>query len=262
MNYAFCYIIELQYLGFRYHGWFHQPDVKTVQFMVDKTLTFILKQQKFKTLGASRTDAKVSANHMVFELFLKDELPNLDDFLNVFNQNLPNDIRATKINQTTANFNILQTPKKKEYIYLFAFGEKPHPFSAPLITTFLEDLDLELMKKGALLFQGKHNFKKYCTKPSQHTQFEREILLSTIQDNDLYQANFFPKQTFAFHVHSKGFLRYQVRLMMGQLVRLGRHEITLNELKESLSYNDQDHSKIPYIAPASGLILNKTEIDF
>ena len=42
--------------------------------MIDKTLRYILKNQSFKTLAASRTDvAKVSAQEAAFELFLKDE---------------------------------------------------------------------------------------------------------------------------------------------------------------------------------------------
>ncbi len=259
MKYNYYYIIEIQYIGFRYHGWFYQPDVKTVQMMINKTLSFLFNNKDYKTLGASRTDSKVSANQMFFELFTDNKISNKEHFVDDFNNNLPNDIKVVSIKQTTADFNILQAPKNKEYIYLFAFGEKPHPFSAPLISTFSEDLDIEMMIKGALLFEGKHNFANYCSKPSKNTILSREITLSCIKENNIYVANFFPKKTYAFHIHSNGFLRYQVRLIMGQLIRLGKNQISLEEIKYSL----QNESKIktPYIAPASGLILNKTNID-
>ena len=67
----FYYLIDIQYLGYRFHGWQKQPKVKTLQFMVDRTLKFILEKQSFKTLAAGRTDAMVSANETAIELFLQ-----------------------------------------------------------------------------------------------------------------------------------------------------------------------------------------------
>lgn len=250
----YYYLIHIQYLGFRFHGWAKQPNVKTVHQFIDKTLPFVLGHNNFKTLGSSRTDAMVSANHYVFELFLKEPLET-KRFLQEFNRNLPTDIRAIKIEETDQQFNIIHAPKLKEYIYLFAFGEKCHPFSASLLSSFLEDLDINLMKKGALLFQGKHNFKKYCTKPSEKTNFMRTVELSQIVENNLFQANFFPEKSYIYHIHAKGFMRNQIRLMMGQLLRLGRGEISIQEIEDSLIHPDDN--PLEYIAPPSGLILNK-----
>jgi tRNA pseudouridine38-40 synthase len=161
----YFYLIHVQYLGFRFHGWAKQPNVKTVHQFIDKTLPFVLGHKNFKTLGSSRTDTMVSANHAIFELFINEAL-DIEYFFREFNRNLPSDIRIIKIEETNADFNVIQSPKTKEYIYLFAFGEKAHPFAASILSSFMEDLDIELMKEGALLFQGKHNFRKYCTKPS------------------------------------------------------------------------------------------------
>ena len=252
------YLIHIQYLGFRFHGWAKQTGLKTLHQMVDKTLSFALGHTKFKTLGASRTDAMVSANRSAFELFLEEPL-NLNQFLFDLNRNFPADIRALNIEEVDRHFNIIQNPKIKEYVYLFSFGEKCHPFSASLISSFMENLDIDLMKKGALFFQGKHNFRKYCTKPSEKTNFEREILVSKIEENKLYQANFFPDTSYVYHVHSIGFMRNQIRLMMGQLLRLGRGEISLNDIESSLLQPDE--IPLDYIAPPSGLILNYVEFD-
>jgi len=254
----YFYLIHIQYLGFRFHGWAKQPNVKTVHHMIDKTLPFVLGHKNFKTLGSSRTDAMVSANHALFELFLNEFL-DIEQFFQTLNSNLPTDIRAIKIEETDATFNIIQSPKIKEYLYLFAFGEKCHPFCAPLLVSFMENLDIELMKEGAELFQGKHNFKKYCTKPSEKTVFEREILLSKIELNTVYTANFFPVKSYAYHIHGKGFMRNQIRLMIGQLFRLGRGEIRLNDIVDSLQHPDD--IPLDCIAPPSGLILNRVRFD-
>ncbi len=254
----YYYLIHIQYLGYRYHGWLKQPELKTIEFMIEKTVRFILGHTNFKILGTSRTDSKVSANHSAFELFVNNPL-NINQLLRDFNQNLPNDIKVIKIEKKDKHFNIINAPRIKEYIYLFSFGEKCHPFSAPLISSFQDNLDLDLMKKGALLFKGKHNFKRYCTKPNPGTIFEREVLVSKIEENNIYKASFFPAKTYAYHIHSKGFMRYQVRLIMGQLFSLGRGETGLNEIKESLK-GDNDNP-LRHIAPSSGLILNKMEFE-
>jgi len=248
------YLIHIQYLGFRFHGWAKQTDLKTVQLMVDKTLAFILEHNNFKTLGSSRTDAMVSANHMAFQLFINDAVDK-DQFLKDFNRYLPNDIRAMKIEEVDEKFNIINTPREKEYVYLFAFGEKCHPYGASLMSFFHEQLDIGLMMEGAKIFEGKHNFKKYCSRPSEGTIFEREITHSSIEENNLLKANFFPDKSYAYHIHSKGFMRNQVRMMMGQLISLGKGEIGLEELKNSLIAVDSKPFR--YIAPSSGLILNK-----
>jgi tRNA pseudouridine38-40 synthase len=253
----YFYLVHIQYLGFRFHGWAKQPNVKTVHQFIDKTMPFVLGHKEFKTLGSSRTDAMVSANHAVFELFLKEPL-DIDQFFHDLNSNLPTDIRAIKIEETDQLFNVIQSPKTKEYIYLFAFGEKCHPFSAPILSSFMYDLDIDQMKKGALLFEGKHNFRKYCTKPSDKVVFEREIEASFIEENNIYQANFFPDKSYVFHISSKGFMRNQIRLMMGQLLRLGRGEITLDDIESSLK--DPDDISLDCIAPPSGLILNSVHI--
>jgi tRNA pseudouridine38-40 synthase len=253
----YFYLIEIQYLGYRFHGWAKQPAVKTIHEMVDKTFRFALPGMRFKTLGSSRTDAMVSANQSIFELFLDEEIDQ-EELLESLNSNFPPDIRVISISEVDSNFNIIQSPKTKDYVYLFAFGEKAHPFSAPFVYTFQEELDIELMQEGAQLFEGLHNFKNFCTKPKENSVYEREITHSRIERNSVLSADFFPENTWAFHIQSKGFLRNQVRMMMGQLYKLGKGDLSLEELKESLLGKPRPHFE--YIAPASGLLLYKIDI--
>ncbi|HEY9183985.1 MAG TPA: tRNA pseudouridine(38-40) synthase TruA [Salegentibacter sp.] len=254
----FYYLIKIQYLGFRLHGWQKQPDVKTVEDLITKTLRYVLPGEKFKILGTSRTDAMVSAMDSGFELFLDEKpLEDLENFLKLFNLNLPQDIRALSISEVDSKFNIIQHPKYKEYIYLFSFGDKNHPFCAPLMANFQEDLDIEKMKQAAALFRGQHNFRNYCVRVSENSKFEREMQVSEIVENIDITASFFPENTFLFRISGEGFLRHQVRLMMGTLVLVGRGEFKLEDIRNSLKA-DYD-MQMDYIAPASGLILNKVD---
>ena len=257
----FYYFIKVQYLGYRLHGWQKQPDVKTVEGLITKTFRWVMPEAKYKILGTSRTDAMVSAEESAFELFLDHEpLEDLDAFLKLFNKNLPQDIRAIAIEEVDKDFNIIQHSKTKEYAYLFSIGDKFHPFCAPFMANFQEDLDVEKMKAGARLFKGTHNFKNYCVRVSEKSTFEREMICSEIVENDVYTANFFPERSYIFHIHASGFLRHQVRLMMGALVLLGRGELQLEDIEKSL-LPDKTEYQMDYLAPASGLILRKIEFD-
>ena len=106
-NKKYYYLFKIQYLGYRFHGWQKQPKIKTVQLMIERTLKFILEDQKFRILAAGRTDAMVSANEAAFELFLNDHpIENFTEFLRLFNHNLPNKY------------------SKLEYIFIFLFALK------------------------------------------------------------------------------------------------------------------------------------------
>lgn len=253
----YFYVITIQYLGYRFHGWQKQPHVKTLHLMVDRTLNFILEGKPFKSLSSGRTDAMVSAECAAFELFLETPLEDQHAFLDLFNYNLPQDIRAISIREVDAKFNIINHSKIKEYLYLFTYGEKCHPFCAPIMTTILDHLDIDLMKQGAKLFEGTHYFKSYCFKPTDHGVYNREIITCELVENTIYTANYFPEKSYILRVRGKGFMRNQIRLMMGTLIDLGKGKLSLETISKSL---EQDcFIKMEHIAPASGLILNKIE---
>lgn len=251
------YLFRIEFLGFRYHGWQKQPKFRSVQGMVDKTLEFILGHVNFKTHGCGRTDAKVSADDFAFELFSYEPL-NFNDLLTEFNKNLPSDIRAKSVVEVSSDFNIIKNSKEKEYHYYFSSGEKSHPFNAPLIRDFGAPLNIEAMQQAASLFLGTHNFKRFASKPTENAIFEREIICSEVVPNNIVSANFTPHESFIYKVRSTGFLRYQVRLMVGALVNVGRGEWSLSELQEHLF--NPDGLQVKHIAPSSGLVLH--EVNF
>jgi len=249
------YLITFEYLGFRYHGWQKQTvGIKTVQSMMDKTIAFILEHEEFKTLGSSRTDAMVSAHKTVCKLTIKKDDDREPEFLQAgFDKNLPKDIRVTKVERTTRDFSIITGSKKKVYHYYFCLENRPSPFIAPFMSSFAEDLDIEKMMEAAKIYQGTHNFRRYCYRPSPDTIFEREILEAEIVENTEITASFFPEKTYVFKVVGAGFMRHQVRLMMGALVDVGSGWHTMESFKETLKGNTADAAS--FIAPSSGLVL-------
>jgi len=254
----YAYLVWVQYLGFRYSGWQKQPGQKTLEGMLLKTLKFIDPGKQYKILGAGRTDAKVSAIKMAFQLLTPvAPIEDLPAFVDDFNKNLPSDIRILEVQLADPEQNIIQSAKVKEYIYIFSFGSKNHPFCAPFMANFLEELDLPLMKRAAKIFEGTHNFQNFTARIQPNTKVTRTIDHCEILENNEFTANFFPEKSYFLSVKGAGFMRYQIRMMMGALVLLGKGELEFQTLQKALSANDK--LLIPYVAPGSGLFLRKME---
>ena len=77
--------------------------------------------------------------------------------------------------------------------------------------------------------------------------------------NDKLTANFIPEESYYIEFKSKGFVRNQVRLMVGALYLLSTNRLTIEALESALieHYNFNNHL---IIAHASGLHLES--IDF
>lgn len=254
------FLVRLQFLGFRYHGWQKQKTGhKTIQEMLDKTLWFILGEYNSKTLGASRTDAMVSADDFICKITTKVET-TAETLLTELNKNLPQDIRVLDIIQTQKDRNIIDESKTKTYHYYFCNEEKANPMISPYMTNFIDDLDFELVKEAAKVFEGHHDFKRFCYRPTPKKIFKREVLSSLVKENDELTASFFPKKSYIFEVKAQGFMRHQVRIMMGALILVGSKKMTLDDLKECLL--GESFERVPLIAPASGLKLFKTDFNF
>jgi tRNA pseudouridine38-40 synthase len=256
----FHYLLELQFLGFRLHGWQKQSTThRTIQGMLERTLITVLEHENFKTLGASRTDSMVSSLSSLCKLTIKDSDIDPDELKEKLNANLPADIKVKSLSRTTEELRIINDPKVKEYHYYFCNDEDASPLIAPFMCNYNEELNLETMQKAAKLFEGEHNFKNFCYRAHEtpNKVFKRSVDFCEVKVNDILTANFFPEKSYVFIVKGQGFMRHQVRMMMAAVIMTGSGEISVDQLADSLKGNT-----IPFkifVAPASGLQLFKTE---
>lgn len=255
------FLVELSYCGFRYHGWAKQPQVKTIQGQVERTIQYIYPATKFKTLGCSRTDKMVSAEQFYFELFIEESL-DLEHFKLSMLENLPQDISFKTIKKIDTDFNVIQDVVWKEYQYTFT-DEDFHPFFSPFCYFSPIKLDVEIMKKAANLFLGLHGFSNFTHPLNENREsYKREILVSEIIENhesQLKVGSLELNRSFTFVVRSKGFLKSQVRMMVGAIIHAGQGKLTLKEIESALEKIESDQEKLldnhAIISPASGLKL-------
>ncbi|MCC5937528.1 MAG: tRNA pseudouridine(38-40) synthase TruA [Lunatimonas sp.] len=250
----FSYLIGIQYLGLRYHGWQVQKGVKTIQGTLERVFRYVLGHEDFTILGSSRTDSGVSCLQGAFVIYLR-EAADWDELLKYSNEHLPADIRLLYVKAVDRSFNVIQHVAKKRYGYYFSLGEKPHPFQSGALAYAGRGLDIALMREAAALFVGRHDFRRFCTHGKQLDDFVREIYVSELLPLDGKVA-FWPREdAYVFRVDGNGFLMHQVRRMVAALFMVGRGELSVQSL--AAAFVDPTPSPVSPKAAPQGLVLEE-----
>lgn len=250
----YSYLIGIQYLGLRYHGWQVQKGVKTIQGTLERVFRYVLGHEDFTILGSSRTDTGVSCLQGAFVIYLR-ETVDWNDLLELSNEHLPADIRLLYARSVDRSFNVIQHVVKKRYGYYFSLGEKPHPFQSGALAYAGNRLDIGVMQEAASLFVGRHDFRRFCTHGKQLDDFVREIFVSALVPLD-GGSEFWPnKDVYVFRVDGSGFLMHQVRRMAAALFMVGRGELSKQALEAALA--DPTTSPISPKAAPQGLVLEE-----
>ncbi len=251
------FLITFQYLGFGFDGVQKHPGLRTLQGMMEDRWTKLLPDHHIRLKFSSRTDKLVSSRESFCLLMIVGpELEN--DFFKHLGSVLTSEVKLLKCEPVIDSFILLNNIGFKEYHYYFSHGLiDVDPFSAPFISHFREQLDLIKMNEAARLFLGTHEYRHYTqTKKSSSTT--RTIDVCEILRNQHFTASFFPDETYYFRVTGRGFMRGQVRLMMGALIRVGIGELSIQELSQSLLTEKENFIK--FLVPASGLILHSSQL--
>jgi len=250
----FYYKVSTEYRGQNFFGWQIQTREKTIQGEINQALAKLCKSKDLKTLGSSRTDAGVHAKDQVFKASLPVDIP-LKGLVDGLNSLLPRDIKILKACRSDANFHPLRDAKWKRYSYLFT-SDSTSPFSWDLIAKAPGALDINLMREGAKLFLGTHDFANFrCTGTDVPTTI-REILEIELKK----ESSTGPWGEFSYYsleIKGRGFLKQMARLIMGSLWNLGRGKITTEQLKDAIEMKTQ--GKVGPVAPPQGLYLKEIQ---
>lgn len=192
----------------------------------------------FRVVASGRTDKGVHALAQVCHIDLPPFWRDLTKLKSSLNQMLPSSIKVTKLISVSDDFHARYSAKKRSYRYLLKVGES-NPFEAKYIT-FIKELEFQTVEKNIKLFLGEHDFKNFMKTGSDVGSSSRII----------YKAFAYRyKDYIVFNFQANGFLRAQIRLMVGALLTLDSKEI-----KDKLN-NRYNHKLKP--APSNGLYLSK-----
>ena len=100
------------------------------------------------------------------------------------------------------------------------------------------------MEEAIKVFEGKHDFRAFVTENKEKNNCIRNITCGRIKSN---------RDEIVFTFTGDGFLRYQVRNMVGLLIRVGEGKKTSTDVQKIL--DSKDRSKSGKTAPPEGLYL-------
>ncbi len=238
------YLIKLSYDGSDFVGYQAQPGLRTVQGELETVLTRINDNQKVVVCSTGRTDKKVHALcqyiHADIDVVITEK--KLKRAMNTY---LPQDIHVISVKKVSDDFHARYNVYQKEYKYTLNMGEF-NPIMRNYIFQYNHDLNIEKMKEAINYFVGEHDFRAFVTENKDKKNCVRNITKASIT---------LKNKNVIFTFKGNGFLRYQVRNMVGILIKVGEEKIDPIEVFKILK--SRDRSKNGVTAPPEGLYLVK-----
>lgn len=237
------YLMTFSYDGTNYNGYQKQPNLITIQEVIEKCLTKINGNKQLSIHASGRTDSKVHAINQKAHFDLEKEL-DLERLRHSLNKLLPKDIYVKSIVNVDDCFHARFNVVKKEYIYKINIGEY-NPLEVNYIFQYNSHLDIDKMKKAIKYFEGEHDFSSFTKQNEEKESYVRNIYDTKISlFNDIITIKFV----------GNGFLRYMVRNMVGALIEIGSGKKEPNEILRLLEVKDRKEAGIT--ADANGLYLS------
>jgi len=237
--------VVVAYDGSDFFGYQGQPDVRTIQGVIEDALERIFKQRIY-TQAAGRTDAGVHAEGQLVVFNCPNDNMTLLDVKNALNANLPDDVYVREVYEVPENFHPRYDVKKRIYHYFIHTSKEKNVFLRKYVWWFPYDLDVDRMREAARYLEGEHDFSSFKT-----GEDERDPVRTIYRIRILKLK----KDLVLVRVEGRSFLRRMVRNIVAVLVKVGLGDWPPQKVKEVLEARDR--SAAAGTAPAHGLYFYK-----
>lgn len=198
------------YDGTNYCGWQIQNNGLTIEEVLNKTLTELLKE-KITVTGASRTDSGVHAEGNVAVFDTENRMP-ADKICFALNQRLPDDIRILQSEEVAPDYH----PRKQNCVKTYEYKIMNRKIEIPTLRLYTHfcyyPLDVDKMREAGAYLVGEHDFKSFCTARGQ-----AEETVRTIYSLDIEKTG----DLITIRIKGSGFLYNMVRIIAGTLMKVG-----------------------------------------
>ncbi|MFC2381509.1 MAG: tRNA pseudouridine(38-40) synthase TruA [Prevotella nigrescens] len=230
------YFIKFSYNGTNYHGWQIQPNGITVQEVLEKALSTLLRS-KTGVVGAGRTDSGVHARTMFAHFDCSEEAIDCKQLCYKLNRLLPRDVAVTAVFPVGNELHARFSATSRTYHYYMHHGR--NPFLKAYSCEMPYVLDYDRMNKAASYLVGEHDFKCFCKAGGDNktticnlteARWERCNTQLSIRGN-VEEAG-----QWCFVITANRFLRNMVRAVVGTLVEVGRYRISPDEFQKIVDH--------------------------
>lgn len=240
--------LVVAYDGTNYRGWQLQPNGVTIEEVLNRALTELLKEP-IAVIGASRTDSGVHARGNVAVFDTENRMP-ADKICFALNQRLPEDIRIQSSEEVSADWH----PRKANCIKTYEYRILNRKIAMPLERLYSHfcyvALDVERMRQAAQHIIGEHDFKSFCTVRTQAEETVRTVYSLDIDKKD---------DMITIRISGNGFLYNMVRIIAGTLMKVGMGVYPPEHVAEIIEARDRQQAG--QTALAKGLTLVSLEYE-
>ncbi len=239
------YFIELSYNGKAYHGWQNQPNAISVQEVLEKALTTLLKQ-KIGIVGAGRTDAGVHAMQMFAHFDISNEI-DFEKLKYNLNSFLPKDIAIHNIFKVNEDAHARFDAISRTYIYRISLTKNVFTFNDTYY--FKQTLDINKMNEATKILLEYKNFKCFSRSNTDVKTYNCDIMNAAwvIENDEL-----------VFTIKADRFLRNMVRAIIGTMIEIGTGKMKLAQLHDVIKSEDRSQAG----ASVSGHALYLSRIEY
>lgn len=237
------YLLKFSYDGSKYYGYQCQPGLNTIQECLEGAICKVNNNIKRSVHSSGRTDKGVHALCQYAHVDLDIDITP-KKLKRAINSHLPDDIHIVDTCIVNDDFHARYHVVSKKYEYYLNLGEY-NPIEKNYVFQYNYELNIDIMNDAIKVFLGEHDFRAFVTEGKEKENCVRTITSAYIEKID--------NEKIKFVFEGTGFLRYQIRNMVGILIKVGENKISTEDVEKILL--SKDRSKSGKTAPANGLYL-------
>ncbi len=241
------YCIEFSYSGKNYFGYQIQPNEISVQEVLEKALSTILREE-IKITGAGRTDTGVHAKKIIAH-FNTEKKPG-EQLVYQLNSFLPEDIAVKKIFGVRNDFHARFDATFRTYEYYIDLEKNPFTQDSSW-QIWKRDLDVDRMNEACKILFEYEDFTSFSKLHTENKTNNCKIFKAYWEQNG---------SELKFTISADRFLRNMVRAIVGTMVEVGNGKIEASDLRKIIE--DKNRNSAGTSAPAQGLFLVDVGYDF
>lgn len=232
----------LSYDGTEFHGFQTQPDLRTVQGLLQSTLEGIV-GHSVSIIGSGRTDAGVHARGQVVNFMTSSRIP-IEKWPIVLNTKLPDDLVIQDAELVPDDFHARFWARGKEYRYRIDRSPYTDVFLRKFSHHVPYPLCIEPMREAARQLVGRHDFTSFCAANTPVVDKVRTLYTVEVLEEGALLT---------IVCRGEGFLYNMVRIIAGTLLDVGRGKLSPDEIPGILAARDRTQAGLT--APAKGLTM-------
>jgi tRNA pseudouridine38-40 synthase len=235
--------LTLEYDGAGFAGWGRQPEMRTVQEVLERALRTVLGEtgsdgEPLRLTVAGRTDRGVHAWGQVAS-YRHEAVDPLR-----LNGLLDDDVAVLAAEPMHEGFDARRDARSRTYCYRVLARRSRSVFARSTAFWITGELDRALLEQCARLLPGRHDFTAFTPSETEHSWFQCDVERAEwLADGDLL----------AFWIEADMFLRHMNRVLVGTMLDVAGGRTSLEQFAALLE--GRPRAEAGRTAPAHGLAL-------